>query len=124
MIVVSDVEASSRFYCELFGLTSGHGGKEYEQLMMDGEMVMQLHHDGPDDDHVDLLDLDRVRGNGALVWFEVADFEATVGRATALGAKVLWEPHLNENAKQTELWLEDPDGYKVIVASASDYRPR
>ncbi len=124
LLVVSDVEASSRFYCALLGFESGHGGDEYEQLMMDGELVMQLHHDGPDDDHAELMVNDAPRGNGVLMWFEVADFDAVAARATELGATVERAPQMNENAKQLELWLRDPDGYTVVIAGPSEYRPR
>ncbi len=124
MLVVSDVEASSRFYCELLGLESGHGGDEYEQLMHDGELVMQLHDADPDDDHADLADLSRPVGNGVLVWFEVADFDGAVQRARDLAATVERDVHINPNAKQPELWVRDPDGYVVVVAGPSEYRPR
>ena len=36
MLVVSDVEASTRFYCDVFGFESGHGGKEYDDKYPDG----------------------------------------------------------------------------------------
>ena len=124
MLVVSDVEASSDFYCTLLGFESGHGGDEYEQLMHDGEIVMQLHHDGPDDDHAALLSDDGSRGNGVLAWFEVADFESAAERANTLGATIEREAHKNPNAKQLELWLRDPDGYVVVIAGPSEYRPR
>ena len=124
MLVVSDVEASSAFYCELLEFESGHGGDEFEQLMHDGEIVMQLHHDGPDDDHADLMASDVPRGNGVLVWFEVADFDAAVARAQTIGATIQREPHINPNAKQSELWLRDPDGYLVVIAGPSEYRQR
>ena len=32
--------------------------------------------------------------------------------------------HVNPNAKQRELWLRDPDGYTVVLAGPSEYRPR
>ena len=44
LICVQDVPASSRWYQALLGCQSGHGGPEYEQLIGDGRMVMQLHH--------------------------------------------------------------------------------
>jgi len=124
MLIASDVEASSRFYCELLGLESGHGGDEYEQLMHDGEIVMQLHDDKPDDNHSALADLSGSVGNGVLVWFEVADFEGAVERAQNMKAPVEREAHVNTNAKQSELWVRDPDGYLVVVAGPSEYRPR
>ena len=123
MLVVSDVEASSRFYCDVIGLESGHGGDEYEQLLHQGELIMQLHDDDTHDHHGMLAD-DAVRGNGVLVWFEVADFDAAVERVRASGAPIRAEVHENPNAKQQEIWFDDPDGYRVVVSGPSAYRPR
>ena len=51
MIAVRDVAASSRGYQELLGCESGHGGAEYERLVKNGELVLQLRawgaHDHP-----------------------------------------------------------------------------
>ena len=124
MLVVSDVARSSRFYCEVVGLESGHGGDEYEQLLHDGELVMQLHDDEVDDHHGPLAEPGVARGNGVLVWFEVADVDAAVERATAAGAPVVRELEVNPNAKQREIWIRDPDGYLVVLAGPSEYRPR
>lgn len=44
LIAVDDVEATSRWYQRLLGCKSDHGGKEYERLVFDGKLVMQLHH--------------------------------------------------------------------------------
>lgn len=95
----------------------------WSQLMADGEIVLQLHHDGPDDDHAALVS-DGPRGNGVLVWFEVDDFDSAVARAHGLNAVIEREPAINPNAKQPELWLRDPDGYVVVIAGPSEYRPR
>ncbi len=124
MIICSDVEASSSFYCQLFGFESGHGGEEYEQLLLDGEIVMQLHDDKPDDAHSALADLSAPVGNGVLLWFEVEDFGAVVERARALDAPIDRDPHINPNAKQQECWILDPDGYRIVIAGPSEYRPR
>ena len=43
LICVTDVEASSRWYQRLLGCRSGHGGKQYEQLVKDGRLILQLH---------------------------------------------------------------------------------
>ncbi len=53
LICVHDVEASSRWYQQLLGLSSGHGGTEYERLNDGDRLVLQLHqwkvehHHGP-----------------------------------------------------------------------------
>ena len=117
LIAVRDVPASSRWYQRVLGCTSGHGGREYERVVDGaGELMLQLHH-WDAHDHPHLGDPARKPyGNGVLLWFQVADFDATVARAQALGAELLQGPLVNPNANQRELWLRDPDGYAVVLA--------
>jgi catechol 2,3-dioxygenase-like lactoylglutathione lyase family enzyme len=90
----------------------------YARLTVDGELILQLHvwdaasHEHP---HMGREDVPS-RGNGVLLWFETRDFDACVGRARALGAEILEEPHENPNAGHREIWLRDPDGYVVVIA--------
>jgi catechol 2,3-dioxygenase-like lactoylglutathione lyase family enzyme len=124
MLVVRDVPASRRFYLQVLGAESGHGGDEYEQIVRDGEIVLQLHDLDVEDHHGRLADADKPFGNGVLVWFEVADFDATVERVRASGAPVVRDVHTNPNARQQEIWVRDPGGYLVVLAGPSEYRPR
>jgi predicted enzyme related to lactoylglutathione lyase len=124
MIAVRDVEASSRWYQELLGLTSDHGGVEYERLLSDGVLVLQLHQRDTTHHHGLIGDPDRSVGNGVLLWFgDVSDFEAVVARADQLGAAVVRSPHRNppsgegNGPSHREIWISDPDGYTVVVAS-------
>ena len=43
MVVLADVEAGSHWFQEVLGLSSAHGGPEYEMLTDGGELVAQLH---------------------------------------------------------------------------------
>lgn len=124
LLVVRDVPASSTFYQRVLGAESGHGGDEYEQIMSGGELVLQLHAPEVEDHHGPLADPDQPLGNGVVVWFEVADFDAAVERARATGAPVVHDVLTNPNARQQELWVRDPDGYLVVLAGPSAYRPR
>jgi len=124
MLVVRDVEASSRFYQQVLGAESGHGGNEYEQIVVGGEIVLQLHDVDGEDHHGRLSDPDQPTGNGVLLWFEVADFDRRVEAVRAAGAEIFTDVHRNPNAKQPEIWFRDPDGYLVVLAGPSDYRPR
>ena len=124
LICVADVPTSSTWYCEVLGGTSGHGGDEYEQILVDGELLLQLHRTDVEDHHGYLADPGATLGNGVALWFEVDDFDAAVARVRASGAKVQTEPHVNHNARQSEIWLRDPDGYLVVVAGPSQWRPR
>jgi catechol 2,3-dioxygenase-like lactoylglutathione lyase family enzyme len=116
LICVRDVEASSRWYCELLGATSGHGGTHYERVTVGDEFVLQLHQ--WDDEHPSLGDPAQPHGIGAALWFLVDDFPAAVKRARALHATIVEEPHLNDAANHDEIWIRDPDGYVVVLASA------
>jgi catechol 2,3-dioxygenase-like lactoylglutathione lyase family enzyme len=124
LIVVRDVPASSRFYAQLLDAESAHGGEEYEQLVSGGELILQLHHIDVEDHHGRLASGDVPLGNGTLLWFEVSDFDAAVQRARAAQAPIERDVHVNPNAKQREIWLRDPDGYLVVLAGPSEYRPR
>ncbi len=119
LVTVADVAASSRWYQQVLGLRGGHGGDEYEQLFApSGELVLQLH-SWDAHDHALLGDesLD-VRGNGSVLWFETDDFAACVARAKAANADIADGPLDNPLARHQEVWLRDPDGYVVVVASA------
>jgi predicted enzyme related to lactoylglutathione lyase len=123
MIAVRDVEASSRWYQELLGLVSDHGGPEYERLLADGVLALQLHRRDVDHHHGPVVaDPDGAVGNGVLLWLgEVSDFDGVVARAAAAGVLVVRPAHRNppdgEGPSHREIWLQDPDGYTVVVAS-------
>lgn len=118
MISVTDVEASSRWYCAVLGLRSGHGGDEYEMLLDDDELVLQLHH-WDADEHPHLGDpADPSRGNGSVLWFATDSFDAAVARARSAEATIIEGPLDNPLAHHREVWLRDPDGYVVVVSGA------
>lgn len=123
LICVRDVEASSRWYQQLLGVRSAHGGPNYERLEVDGALILQLHRWEEEHHHGRIGDPeDLPPGNGLLLWFEVDDFEAAVARVKTLGAEVLLPRHMNPpdgngGPNHWEIWLRDPDGYKVVLAS-------
>jgi catechol 2,3-dioxygenase-like lactoylglutathione lyase family enzyme len=124
MVVVRDVPAAAAFYRLVLGAASGHGGDEYEQIVSGGEIVLQIHRIDVEDHHGPLANPDEPLGNGFVLWFEVADFDAAVKRVRASDVPVVKEVHTNPRARQRELWLRDPDGYLVVLAGPSEYRPR
>lgn len=119
LIAVRDVEATSRWYQALLGGKSGHGGADYEQLVdLGGKLILQLHAwDAHEHPHMGDPDI-KPHGNGVLLWFQIDDFAAAVERVRELGAEILDGPRVNPNANHREIWLRDPDGYVVVLASA------
>jgi catechol 2,3-dioxygenase-like lactoylglutathione lyase family enzyme len=116
LLCVRDVKASSRWYQQVLGVKGGHGGDEYEMLMSDGQLVMQLHCFEEEHHHGSMGDPSKLLGNGVAVWFHVDDLDGVVARSKAAGAVVQTDVHVNPNAQHRELWLRDPDGYLVVVA--------
>jgi catechol 2,3-dioxygenase-like lactoylglutathione lyase family enzyme len=122
LISVGDVEASSRWYQKLLGCRSNHGGPQYDQLVANGELLLQLHHWETEHHHGAIGNPDLPPGNGVLLWFEVEDFDAAAARAKELGAAIVLPRHRNPpegdgGPNHWELWLRDPDGYTVVLAS-------
>lgn len=123
LICVSDVEASSRWYQRLLGCQSAHGGPEYERLVVQGRLILQLHRWDVAHDHGRIGDpAITPYGNGVLLWFEVDDIDAAVARAESLRAEIVMPRHRNPpdgngGPNHWELWLRDPDGYTVVLSS-------
>jgi catechol 2,3-dioxygenase-like lactoylglutathione lyase family enzyme len=117
LLSVSDVEASSAWYQRILDAESEHGGDEYERLTIDGTLILQLHSREVDHDHDRIGDPAVPYGNGVLLWFETDDFDAAVKRAKSARAVVVKAPHVNPNAQHREVWLRDPDGFIVVIAS-------
>ena len=123
LIAVNDVEASSRWYQRLLNCQSAHGGPHYERLVANGALVLQLHKFELAHHHGTIGDpSDRPYGNGVLLWFEVDDFDDAVARARGLNAEIVLDRHRNPptgdgGPNHWEIWLRDPEGYTVVLAS-------
>jgi len=123
LIAVNDVEASSRWYQHLLGCQSAHGGAEYERLVSNGVLILQLHRFEVEHHHEPIGNPDdKPYGNGVLLWFEIDDFDAAIARVAELKADIVLPSHRNppdgnSGPNHWECWLRDPDGYVVVLAS-------
>jgi catechol 2,3-dioxygenase-like lactoylglutathione lyase family enzyme len=120
LIAVRDVRASGRWYAELLAADAlaDHSHRDvYDRISCSGRLLLQLHA-WDEEAHPNLVDADAARpGHGVVLWFQVEDFDLVVARARALGAEIIEEPHVNPAPGHREIWLRDPDGYVVVVAS-------
>ena len=120
MICVRDVEAASAWYQAALGLTSVHGGDEFDMLASGaGDVILQLHvweaHE-----HALFGSPDRPVGNGVAIWMETESAAAMRPRTSsnaAAGAVVADGPLFNPLGQHREVWLHDLDGHLVVVAS-------
>ncbi|WP_043972278.1 MULTISPECIES: VOC family protein [Acinetobacter] len=116
LIAVADVEKTSLWYQTVLGLKSGHGGREYEQLLFEQCMVLQLHQ-WQAHDHSHIGDPKRVVGNGVLLWFESTQFDEIVENLQTHQVEILEGPKYNPNAHHREICFKDLNGYTLVVAS-------
>lgn len=118
LICVRDVEESSRWYQRLLACKSGHGGSQYERLVLDGTLILQLHNWHVEHDHGPIGNPDlKPYGNGVLLWFEMDDFDAAVARAEEMKVEVVLPRRHHVGANHWEIWLRDLDGYTVVLSS-------
>ena len=87
-------------------------------------LVLQLHHREVEHHHGRIGDPEREVGNGVLLWFgDVADLRRGRGAGPAAGrarraATAPQPPEGQGNGPgHRELWIKDPDGYTVVIAS-------
>ncbi len=120
LIAVRDVRASSRWYAELLGADSlpEHSHRDvYDRISRSGQVILQLHA-WDKEDHPNLVNRDAAPpGHGVVLWFQVDDFDTAVARARELRTEIIEEPHINPAPLHREIWLRDPDGYVVALAS-------
>jgi len=120
LVAVRNVRASSRWYAELLDADAlpEHAHRDlYDRIACSGQLMLQLHA-WEAENHPNLVNRDAAPpGHGVLLWFQVDDFESAVARARGLKAEVVLEPHINPAPQHREIWLRDPDGYVVVIAS-------
>jgi len=121
LIAVRDVRATSRWYGTLFAANSlpDHRHRDlYDRVFSSGRLILQLHA-WDEEHHPNLVNANAAPpGHGVLLWFQVTDFDSTVDRARELRAEIILEAQVNPAPQHREIWLRDPDGYVLVIASA------
>ncbi len=120
MLQVNDVAAASRWYQEVLGLRSGHGGDEFDMLFSGDDFVLQLHRLDAHEHGFLQPDESGTRGAGVSLWFESSDrstFDVLFERVESSGATIIERPHWNPQAHHHEATLVDADGYIVVIHS-------
>ena len=61
-------------------------------------------------------------GNPVMIWLQVRDVNAEHDRLAAAGARILREP-VAEPWGLTEMWIEDPDGVRIVLVEVPADHP-
>jgi len=120
LVAVRDVRESSLWCSELLGadpLQEHRHRDVYDRISCSGRLVLQLHA-WDKENHPNLVNAAAAPpGHGVLLSFQVDDFDSIVERARRLAAEIIEEPHINPALQHREIWLRDPNGYVVVIAS-------
>ena len=122
IIAVNDVNASADWYRQLLGLQRMHAGDEFAVLLdSDGNVVLCLHAWNTDD-HPTMTDPSLPIGNGLILYFRLANFEAVHENARQMDWPIEEALHENPNSRRMEFSLRDPDGYYLTVSDIHHYQ--
>jgi catechol 2,3-dioxygenase-like lactoylglutathione lyase family enzyme len=61
-------------------------------------------------------------GQSVMIWLQVRDVQAEHGRLAAAGVRILREP-VAEPWGLTEMWIEDPDGVRLVLVEVPADHP-
>lgn len=121
IIAVANIEASAAWYTQVFGFRNLHGGKQFAVLTDEaGEVVLCLHA-WETHGHPSMADRSITPGNGLILYFRTAHWEAILKRVQAMGVKLEEELHTNPNSLKKEFSFRDPDGYYLSVTEYHAY---
>ncbi|MGV3509177.1 MAG: VOC family protein [Sphingobacteriaceae bacterium] len=115
IIAVRDVPKSSKFYQDLLGCKSTHGGEDFEILTDEETVVLCLHKWG-EHQHPTMLSPDKTAGNGLILFFRVGNLNEIFNNARNLAITPEKEIHYNDNSGRNQFILRDPDGYYLIIS--------
>ncbi|MEM7096746.1 MAG: VOC family protein [Pseudomonadota bacterium] len=117
MLFVEDVEIASKWFQDFLGVTSGHGGPEFEMLLWDDNLFLQLHliEEGHHDHEVST---EAPLGHGVILVVYVDDAERLYQRAQSLQLNLVSQLHYNEIAHMHEFVVKEPNGYALMICQA------
>ncbi|MGB3073764.1 MAG: VOC family protein [Chitinophagales bacterium] len=122
IIAVKDVEASSKWYQQIFGFKIEHGGKDtFAVLVSENDEILLCLHKWGEHEHPTMTNPTITPGNGLILYFRTENMNAIRQKVEELGCIVEEEIHLNPNATKMEFSLRDPDGYYLTITEFHKY---
>lgn len=116
IIAVRNVRESSKWYQQLLGCSSAHGGEVFEILTDEnGNQILSLHKWG-EHDHPTFSEPTNA-GNGLILYFLVNDIKPVWENAKKLDAEIEKKPAVNTNSSRIEFSIRDLDNYYISVCS-------
>jgi hypothetical protein len=123
IIAVKDVEASSKWYRQVFGFGRLHGEQESFAVLVSekDEILLCLHVCGQHYHHPTMRDPSITPGNGLILYFRTENMVFIRRKVEETGSIVKEDIHLNPNSFKKEFSLRDPDGYYLTITELHKY---
>ncbi len=122
IIAVKDVEASSKWYQQIFGFKRAHGGKErFAVLVSENNEILLCLHKWDEHEHPTMINPELTQGNGLILYFRTENLDLIRQHVNEMGSTVEEDIHLNSNSLKKEFSLRDPDGYYLTITEFHEY---
>lgn len=121
IIAVKDVEASSKWYQNIFNCRSLHGGHEFDVLVTENNEVLICLHQWGTHDHPTMTAVDLPVGNGLILYFRTDHLKDIRERVDHAGGVIEADIHINPNSGKNEFTVWDPDGYFITISDFHTY---
>ena len=121
IIAVKDVEASSKWYQQVFGFGNAHGGKDFAVLVSDNNEILLCLHKWGEHEHPTMTNPKITPGNGLILYFRTENIEEIRQNVAQVGCSIDEDIHLNPNSRKKEFSIRDPDGYYLTITEFHKY---
>ena len=123
IIAVKDVEASSKWYEQVFGVKRLHGeAGSFAVLGSDHQEILLCLHGWGEHHHPSMTDPSVTPGNGLMLYFRTTDMQEIRQRVADMGVVADQDVRLNPNSLKKEFSLRDPDGYYLTITEYHEYK--
>ena len=121
IIAVKDVEASSKWYQQIFGFTRKHDGNEFAVLVSEDDEILLCLHKWGEHHHPTMTNPGITPGNGLILYFRTEDMNILRKNVEKIGGVVEDDIHLNPSSLRKEFSIKDPDGYYLTITEFHKY---
>lgn len=121
IIAVKNVEENSKWYQDIFGLRSKHGGKEFNILVDRNDEVLLCLHKWGEHNHPTMQTSNMKGGNGLLLYFRTENIEQIRENLKAINYKIEREIELSSNSRRKEFSFRDLNEYYITIAEFHKY---
>ena len=122
IIAVKDVEASTKWYQQVFGFGRVHGGEgRFAVLVSENDEILLCLLKWEEDHHATMTNPGITPGNGLILYFRTENMNEIRQNVEKNGGIVEEDVHLNPNSHKKEFSLRDPDGYYLTITEFHKY---